>query len=70
MTSRCLRRGLSVQSGRPGNPFKSFMKHKLKVTASQVRKTVRKLMPRPCRAFSPTPSRLQFCVDQRTVRHD
>lgn len=51
MTSRCLRRGLSVQSGRPGNPFKSFMKTKLKVTASQVRKTVRKPIPRPCRAF-------------------
>jgi hypothetical protein len=33
-------------------PFKSFMKHKLKVTASQVRKTVRKPIPRPCRAFS------------------
>ena len=42
------------------HPFKSFMKTKLKVTASQVRKTVRKPIPRPCRAFSSTPSRLQF----------
>jgi len=51
MTSRCPHRGLSVQSGRPGNPFQSFMKTKLKLTASQVRRSVRKLMPRPCRAF-------------------
>ena len=36
------------------------MKTKLKLTTSQVRRSVRKLMPRPCRAFSPTPSRLQF----------
>jgi hypothetical protein len=28
------------------------MKTKLKVTASQVRKSVRKPTPRPCRAFS------------------
>jgi hypothetical protein len=28
------------------------MKTKLKVTTSQVRKTVRKPIPRPCRAFS------------------
>ena len=27
------------------------MKHKLKVTASQVRKSVRKPIPQPCRAF-------------------
>ena len=36
------------------------MKTKLKVISSKIRKSVRKLMPRPCRAFSPTPSRLHF----------
>ncbi len=32
-------------------PFQSFMKTKLKVISSQIRKSVRKLMPQPCRAF-------------------
>ena len=41
-------------------PLWSFMKTKLKVISSKIRKSVRKLMPQPCRAFSPTPSRLQF----------
>ncbi len=42
---------LSYLHGHQRHPFKSFMKTKLKVTASQVRKTVRKPIPRPCRAF-------------------
>ena len=33
-------------------PLWSFMKTKLKVISSKIRKSVRKLMPRPCRAFS------------------
>ena len=47
-----------MNKGLPGDcpddrrhPFQSFMKHKLKVTASQVRKSVRKPIPQPCRAF-------------------
>jgi len=33
-------------------PLWSFMKTKLKVISSKIRKSVRKLMPQPCRAFS------------------